>query len=63
MKLQKRIIGSQHGQRIQSRSQKRVVKRAVSNVIVRIKAMDKKLAGIRVHLKMEFGFQRTGFRG
>ena len=39
-------------------SQKRVVKRAFSNLFVRIKSMDKRLAGIRVNLKMEFVFSK-----
>ena len=58
MKLPKSIIGSQHGQRIQSRNQKRVVKRAVSNLFVRIKSVERRIAELRVHLMMEFGFSK-----
>ena len=58
VKLPKSIVGSQHGQRIQNHSQKRVLKRAISNLFVRIKSMDKKVAELRVNLKMEFGFSK-----
>ena len=56
VKLPASVLRSQHGQRLQRRSQKRVVKRTISNLFVKMKALDKQLADLRLSLKTDFGF-------
>ena len=50
---------SQHGKRLRMRSEKRVVKRTVSNLFVKLKSMDSEIADLRLQLKSCFGFSNN----
>jgi len=53
------VLKSQHGERLRIRSEKRVVKRAISNLFVKVKGMDTKIANLRLQLKQDFGFSKN----
>ena len=53
------ILLSQHGKRLRMRSEKRVVKRTVSNLFVKLKSMDSEIADLRLKLKSCFGFSNN----
>ena len=59
VKIPRSILKSQHGERLRVRSEKRVVKRAISNLFVKIKDVDTKVADVRLKLKNDFGFSRN----
>ena len=56
VKLPTNISGSQFGGRLQSRSEKRVVKRTIGDLFVKIKKLDEQLADLKLHLNIEMGF-------
>ena len=56
VKLPTNISGSQFGGRLQSRSEKRVVKRTIGDLFVKIKKLDEQLADLKLHLNVEMGF-------
>ena len=56
VKLPTNISGSQFGGRLQSRSEKRVVKRTIGDLFVKIKNLDEQLADLKLHLNVEMGF-------
>ena len=51
VKLPVNIMKSEYGERLKKRSEKRVLKRAVSDLFVKIHRMDKEMAERRLHLK------------
>ena len=51
VKLPWNIMKSQYGERLKRRSEKRVLKRAVSDLFVKINRMDQNMAEHRLHLK------------
>ena len=63
MKIPRSILKSQHGERLRVRSEKRVVKRAISNLFVKIKDVDTKGADLQLKLKNDFGFSRNWVQG
>ena len=52
VKLPTSILKSEYGERLKMRSEKRVVKRAISDLFIKIKRLDKRLAEIRLHLRV-----------
>ena len=59
VKLPVNIMKSEYGARLKKRSEKRVLKRAVSDLFVKVSRMDKKMAEQRVYLKQTFGFSEA----
>ena len=59
VKLPWSIMKSQYGERLKRRSEKRVLKRAVSDLFVKINRMDQKMAEHRLHLKQTLGFSEV----
>ena len=59
MRLPGSILLSQHGKRLRMRSEKRVVKRTVSNLFVKLKSMESEIADLRLKLKSCFGFSKA----
>ena len=59
VKLPTNISGSQFGGRLQSRSEKRVVKRTIGDLFVKIKKLDEQLADLKLHLNVEMGFKQV----
>ena len=53
------ILLSQHGKRLRMRSEKRVVKRRVSNLFVKLKSMDSEIADLRLKRKSFVGFSNN----
>ena len=56
VKLPSSVLKSEYGERLKLRSEKRVLKRAISDLFVKIQRMDRKLAEIRLHLNQSLGF-------
>ena len=56
VKLPTSILKSEYGERLKMSSEKRVVKRAISDLFIKIKRLDKRLAEIRLHLNQSLGF-------
>jgi len=59
VKLPTNVSGSQFGGRLQSRSEKRVVKRTIGDLFVKIKNLDEELAKLKLHLNVEMGFSNN----
>ena len=55
VKLPNNISSSQYGNRLQGRSEKRVMKRTIGDLFVKLKRLDEELAKIRLHLNVEMG--------
>ena len=56
VKLPMSISKSHQGERVKARSEKRVLKKTISDLFVKIKAMDMRIAGLRLQLRQDFGF-------
>ena len=56
VKLPMSILKSHQGERLKARSEKRVLKKTISDLFVKIKAMDMRIAGLRLQLRQDFGF-------
>ena len=56
VKLPSTVLKSEYGESLKLRSEKRVLKRAISDLFVKIQRMDRKLAEIRLHLSQSLGF-------
>ena len=56
MRIPLSVLKSQHGERLRIRSEKRVVKRAISNLFVKVKGMDTKIANLRLQFEQDFWF-------
>ena len=56
VKLPTNMEKTDFGGRLQGRSEKRVLKRTIGDLFVKIKKLDKELAGLKLHLNDEMGF-------
>ena len=59
MKLPWNIMNSEYGERLKKRSEKRVLKRAISDLFVKIHRLDKSMAEQRLILKQTLGFSEV----
>ena len=50
------VLRSEYGERLKKRSEKRVMKRAISDLFVKIQRVDRNLAGLRLYLNQSLGF-------
>ena len=50
------VLRSEYGERLKKRSEKRVLKRAISDLFVKIQRIDRNLAGLRLYLNQSLGF-------
>ena len=56
VRLPETVLKSEYGERLKKRSEKRVVKRAISDLFVKIQRIDRNLAGLRLYLNQSLGF-------